>query len=97
MFGSGDGPVTMASSQCVFLRSALRKPLGCLRLTYHGVAISSCPQTLHFGRIHAQSMGVTTVEELSSKQAGQVAVFVDLLLEWNQVSLNPHFCWVWVM
>ena len=43
-------------------------------------------------RFHVRCSTVAPVEDLNSKQSGQVAVFVDLLLEWNQVTMEP-FVW----
>ncbi|KAG0608004.1 hypothetical protein M758_8G070600 [Ceratodon purpureus] len=72
---------------------------GLMRIAFHrprltGFAISSrtlsgfriSPQQKHWwnARFHVNCSSVAAVEELSSRQSGQVAVFVDILLEWNQ-------------
>jgi hypothetical protein len=59
------------------------------QLSFHG------PRRRHWSSIIcAQQLGsgsAARVEALSPKQAGQVALFIDLLLDWNQVFFLQFF------
>ena len=71
-----------SSSSCGFLSWALPHPR-CYTLLRPAVARS---------HLHSSSSSSSQVESLTSRQASQVSIYIDTLLEWNQVMMMNQTC-----
>lgn len=85
-------------ASCGLVRIALHRSIPCCGISSRGVngIRTSAPKKSHWDyrakKIHLSCRSAAAVEELDAKQSGQVAVFVDILLEWNQVLMVQLGC-----